>query len=222
MANIRLIDILLGVITGFLFLYNFILYQQNIKINGLSISVGIMRISLIIPILVSLFIFSENISLLNYIGIVIIISSFMLITKTSLKLNLLFLFLLFIITGIQESMLKIYDVVGLSEKGAFILFVFSSAFLFNLLWNVIKKQKMEVRSLLYGFILGIPNMLTTKFLMEGLVTVPGAIAFPFVASSVVVLVFLSDIFIWKKEFSLKQKISFILLILGITFLNLQV
>ena len=39
----------LGIVAGLFFLINFLIYQKNIIRNGQSISVGMMRISLIIP-----------------------------------------------------------------------------------------------------------------------------------------------------------------------------
>lgn len=220
--QVRAFDLIFGGITGFLFLANFIVYQNNIKINGLSLSVGVMRISLIIPTLVSILIFSEKIHILNYVGIAVILFSFSFQTQTRKLHNLFWIIFLFIITGTTDSMLKIYDVIGLPTDGAFVFFLFGSAFLFNLIWLLIRKQHFILKYFLWGMLLGIPNQLTTRFFLNSLETVKAAIAYPLFASSVVVITVLCDIFIWKKVFTTKQRIAFALLVLGIAFLNVRI
>ncbi|MBC8385690.1 MAG: EamA family transporter [Candidatus Cloacimonetes bacterium] len=220
LREIGAFDIILGVITGILFLCNFIIYQKNIIINGLSLSVGVMRIAILIPILISIFFFLEKIIFLNYLGIVIVFASFIFMTELKTFRKILWILGLFLITGVSETALKIYKEFGLSDTGFFIFLLFGTAFIFNLVLIFSKKRTINFRSFGYGLILGIPNQLTTKLFMRGLDSVPAPIAFPFVASSVVLLCFMTDILIWKKTFNLSQKIGFALMIAGIVLLNL--
>jgi drug/metabolite transporter (DMT)-like permease len=219
--NIGSFEILWGMLTGFLFLVNFLCYQKNIRVNGLSLSVGTMRTSLIIPIFFALVIFKEQIYLANYLGIAVIIVAFAIITETKKFSSLLWLALLFLLTGLGESSIKFYEVYGLAQKGSYLFFLFGSAFLFNLIWIAWEKQQIHWKSLGYGLILGIPNMLTSKYLLYALEKIPATIVFPLAASSVVVLTILADYFIWKKEFSRKRKISFALIIIGIVLINMH-
>lgn len=220
-GQVRFLDILLGCLAGFLFLANFIVYQKNIKVNGLSLSVGVMRISLIIPTLLSIIVFSEQISTLNYLGIGIILFSFTFRTETRNFHNLFWILFLFLITGITDSMLKIYDSVGLSANGAFVFFLFGSAFVFNLIWIAGQQSRIVWKYFFWGMILGIPNQLTTRFFLDSLQSVKAAIAYPLLASSVVVITILCDIFIWKNKFNFKQKLAFAFLVVGIVFLNVR-
>lgn len=221
-SQLRIFDILIGCITGFLFLANFIVYQKNIKVNGLSLSVGVMRISLIIPTLLSIIVFTENILLINYIGIGIVLFSFTFRTETRNFHNLFWILFLFFITGITDSMLKVYDSVGLPEDGGFVFLLFSSAFIFNLIWFLLKRNKIVWKYFFWGMLVGIPNQLTTRFFLNSLQTVKAAIAYPLLASSVVVITILCDIFIWKKKFTIKQRIAFAFLVLGIVLLNIKI
>lgn len=216
---LRFFDIGIGILTGLLFLLNFIVYQQNIPKNGLSLSVSIMRVAHIVPVLLSVIFFLETIRFINYTGIFIVIVSFFILADTKKFHNIFWLLILFFTTGITESMLKIYNEFGLKNDSLFIFILFSSAFVFNFLWILIKKRKWSLNSLLFGMILGIPNQLTTRFFMKSLLTVPGALAFPISASGVVFFVIITDYFIWKKRFTFKQRIALALLIVGITFLN---
>ena len=53
-------DLGLGMATGLLFLVNFLIYRRNIQLNGLSLSVSTMRVSLLIPTMISLIFFNDE------------------------------------------------------------------------------------------------------------------------------------------------------------------
>ncbi|OPX25942.1 MAG: hypothetical protein B1H06_06770 [Candidatus Cloacimonas sp. 4484_143] len=220
-SSIRLYDVIFGVITGFLFLTNFVVYQKNIKVNGLSLSIGVMRISLIIPTLMAIFFFCEKIIFLNYLGIGIILFSFAFQTEIRSLHNFIWIAVLFVLTGFTDGLLKIYNVHGLQQDGAFVFFLFFSAFVFNLIWIAVQRRRFVIKYFFFGMILGIPNQLTTRFFLNSLETVKAAIAYPLFASSVVLITVLCDLLIWKKKYNLKQRFAFALLILGIVFLNIQ-
>ncbi|MFO8062101.1 MAG: EamA family transporter [bacterium] len=213
-------DIVIGVSIGFLYLVNFLVYNKNIRENGLSLSVSVMRVSLAIPIIISLVLFNENILFLQYLGIAIIITAFTLLGKFSRKTTLIWVFLLFIISGISDSGMKIFKEYSGHSTGIYLFFLFGSAFVFNILFIIVKRVKITAKPLLYGIILGIPNMLTSFFFMQSLDTVPGAIAYPMLGSAVVVISIITDFGIWRSRFTRKQIIVFTLLIIGIILLNI--
>ncbi len=220
-SNINNFDLFLGIFAGFMFLNNFLVYEKNIAVNGLSLSVGIMRVSLIIPIFLSTFLFKEFIGLPNYIGIFIIVISFIVMTETRSFHNIFWIILLFIMTGINDSTLKIFDEFGSPDKSFFIVTIFTTAFLLTIVYLIVLKRKFNWISIFYGLLLGIPNQLTTKFFLKSLESVPAPIAYPAYASGVVIFTLLCDLFIWKKKFTPKQKIAFALIIVGITLLNIK-
>lgn len=214
-------EIGLGVIAGAFFLINFLIYQKNIIVNGQSISVGVMRISLIVPTLLSILIFSEVLHFSKYLAIVLIIIAFLRlsftghINKTGLAL------MLFLITGVTDSFMKIYDEKGLDDPSLYLAILFTAALVVTILLILYKRRKFNLVSLLLGFILGIPNQLTTKFFMASLTSIPASVAYPLLASGVVLLALVTDALIWKRKFSLKALAAYGLLMLGIVFLNLK-
>jgi len=214
-------DIWFGVLTGLLFLSNFMAYQKNIRINGLSLSVGTMRVSVIIPALVAVFFFADRMSFVNIAGIVIIITAFGHVTDTKALRNLLWLLFLFLVSGMTESTLKIYSELGSSNQNPFLFVIFTSAGLFTLLWILAEKRQFHLNSLLYGFALGIPNQLSSLFFLKGLKTIPATIAYPLYASGIVIISILCDIFIWKKFFTAKQRLALALLIVGVVLVSLS-
>jgi multidrug transporter EmrE-like cation transporter len=218
--NITFFDIWFGILTGFLFLSNFVIYQKNILINGLSLSVGTMRVSVIIPTLVAVVCFADSIGIINAIGIVFILTAFTFMTDAKAMRNLLWMISLLLISGFTETTLKVYNELGSVNQNAFLFIVFCSAGLFTLLWIVYGQRKIQWQSLYRGFALGLPNQLSSLFFLLGLKSIPATIAYPFYASAVVLLSIGCDCLIWKKMFTFNQRIVLGLLIIGVLLINL--
>jgi drug/metabolite transporter (DMT)-like permease len=214
-------DIWFGVLTGFLFLANFVIYQKNIGVNGLSLSVGTMRVAVIIPTFVAVVLFADRIGYLNLLGIVIIVAAFVSITNTKSLHNMFWLVFLFLVSGITESTLKVYSELGNSNQSPFLIAIFASAGLFTVLWILYEKGKLHFPSLYRGFALGVPNQLSSLFFLMGLKAVPATVAYPFYASGVVVFSILCDIFIWRKVFTVRQRLALGLLAAGVLLVSLN-
>lgn len=216
-----LFELLFGFITGFFFLFNFFILQKNIKINGLSLSVGVMRVAVIIPTVMSVIFFADTIGLVNALGVLIIIGAFFFIMETRSLHNFLWICLLFVVAGFTDSTMKIYAELGKSDQTPFIFILFSSAFICTFLWKLFYNRQIVWKHLFFGVLLGVPNQLSTRFFMMGLDTVPAPIAYPLTASSIVVFSIVSDIWLWKRMFTMKQRIALGLLVFGILLLNLR-
>jgi drug/metabolite transporter (DMT)-like permease len=214
-------EILFGLFTGFCFLYNFIVYQKNITINGLSLSVGVMRGAVVIPTFMSVLFFADRISTFNFFGILVILFAFWFISEKNTIRKFIWLVVLFIISGVTDSTLKVYAELGRPDQASFVFILFLAAFLFTLFWVWKTKRVITMKYFLFGLLLGIPNQLSTRFFLWGLETVPAPLAYPMTASSVVVLSILSDILIWRKIFTPKQRLALVFLIIGIVLINIR-
>jgi multidrug transporter EmrE-like cation transporter len=217
--HITTIELAFGIITGILFLLNFLVYQSSIGINGLSFSIGTMRSSIVIPALMAFILFGDLFNPLIVVGLVLIISVFIYLSEKGTMKSLHWLMLLFFVTGITESTLKIYHEYGSSNQSPFLVTLFTSAFILTAIIIIMKKRPMHVRSLINGFVLGVPNQLSTLFFLWGLKSVPATIAYPVAASGIVTLGIISDVLIWKKRFTSKQKIAVVLLMISVILLS---
>ena len=211
----------LGITAGLIFLINFLIYQKNIIKNGQSIAVGIMRVSLIIPTLLSILIFSESLYIVKYLAIALIIAAFMRLSFTGHIRSLGLALLLFFVTGLNDSFMKVYNETGLQDPSLFIAILFTSALCFTVLMILVRKRSFNMKSILLGLLLGIPNQLTTKFFMDSLTSIPASIAYPLLASGVVLLAVVTDACIWKRKFSSKAVFAYLILLIGIIFLNIK-
>lgn len=217
-------SIILGIINGILYLSGFILLQRNINKNGIILSSLFMKLGILIPMLVSIFIFKELPSIIQLTGFIIAIISiiFMNIKKEETNINFKFgLLLLLIINGITDTMSKIFDEVGntlLSEQFLFYTFLF--AFILCIVLTFIKKQNFYKNEVIYGLLIGIPNYYSARFLLESLQSVPAVIVYPTYSVGAIIVVTIVGIFIFKETLYKYQKISMIGILITLILLNI--
>ena len=213
-------DLWFGIISGALFLANFWVYQKCIMANGLSLSVGAMRIAMIVPILLAVILFREGLNIYNALGIGMGILAFGLKANPAELRNFLWILGLFLISGLTDASMKIYKEFGRGNEAHFVYIIFSSAFIFTALAIISGKISIPLSALLYGFALGLPNRMSTVFFLKGLSTVPASVAYPIVAVSIVLFSILSDIVIWNRRAEKRDYLLWLLLILSLILLNL--
>jgi len=178
--------IMIAAVVGVIFIANFFIYSKSVYYNGVGISVAAMRISLIMPVLLSTLWYLEILSFKQWVGVVLVfITLFLLLPNKRKMLREPFsaawlLVLLFIGTGLGDGSLKIYEreFSSLLSKEQFMGFVFLTAFLIGLIvigirrsWNF---KKMEW---LMGIAVGVPNLYTAIFLIEALERMNGAVVY---------------------------------------------
>jgi len=196
--EINFFDSLLAFIIGFLFFINFFIYDRNIKNNGISFSISVMRISLPVPTIVSIIFFKEKIRTSFMIDLVFLTMGFILLGYVKKSLNIFLIFSLFFIFALSDTDLKIFDVYGKSSPSLFLFFLFLSAFLVNLVTIFFVKKRLNYKNILYGIIVGIPNYLMSFFFLKSLEFISASIAYPLLGSGIVGGGILTDIFFWKK------------------------
>jgi multidrug transporter EmrE-like cation transporter len=212
-------DLGIGLLTGAFFLLNFWVYQKCIVANGLSLSVGAMRIAMILPIVISLLFFEEQLSTYNLLGIILGIAAFSLRADPRALRNFLWIIALFAISGLSDASMKIFKELGSGNEAFFVYLIFSSAFVYTLIAILVSRLRFEPRYIFYGFALGIPNRYSTVFFLNALDSIPAAIAYPLLAVSIVIMSIISDILFWKKRPGTKDYILWLLLILSLILLN---
>ncbi|MBN2828938.1 MAG: hypothetical protein JXR56_01310 [Candidatus Cloacimonetes bacterium] len=217
--RITLKEIVSGFVFGILFITSFLAYQRNIRINGISLSVSIMRLSLLIPVVLAAVFFKESLNLLNYLGIALVLVVFLLMGKQKDRANLYWLLFLFISVGFAESGMKVYKSFSLNSDAFFLLIVFTSATVIALLLCLIQKKRIINKYLLWGIILGIPNQLTALLFMKSLDSIPSIIAYPTLAGGVVIGSIATDTFFWKSRFKRKDFVVLLAILLGVLLIN---
>ena len=213
-------DLLFGILSGAFFLFNFLVYQRNILINGMSLSVSVMRVAMIVPIVASLIIFQERIGAWNVCGIVLAIGAFLLRTEKGSLHNLFWLLGLFAVSGATDLSLKIFKEFGSGSEPLYVFIIFSSAFIFTLILIFLRRELIPWQGFVFGLVLGLPNRFSTVFFLRGLDSVPAAIAYPITAIGVVLVSLLSDIVFWKRRLNFREALMYSALTCSILLLNI--
>jgi len=145
------LDLLITSASGLFFLAGFIIFIVNIRENGMAVSTSTFRVSYIIPVALSVFLFKENVNIFNYFGIAAIIISFLILGIKNKNIRIFYLLLLFTAAGIADFFPKLFLFASNSTSGVFLTFTYFFAFIFNLLFIIISKEKFSINPFLFGF-----------------------------------------------------------------------
>lgn len=219
--------ILLAVVVGIIFIFNFFIYSKSVDLNGVGISIAAMRISLIVPVLLSTIWYLELLTLKQSIGLILvfIVLYLLLPNKKSLfkgSFNAGWLLpALFLFTGIGDGSLKIYESEfnQILSKGEFMGMVFFTAFLVGVVTVVYKREwQFKKMEFLIGACIGIPNMLAAVFLIEALERMNGAVVFSLVNVLTVIGGTFVGVVFWEDRFTKLQWLGIVLTIVSILLL----
>lgn len=218
---------LLAMVVGIVFIYNFFIYSKSVDQNGVGISIAAMRISLIVPVLLSTFWYLELLSLSQWIGLILVFIVLYLLLPEKKSLHEepshsgWMLPVLFVLTGIGDASLKIYEreFSSLLTKGEFMGVVFLTAFLVGIATILFKREwSFTQKELLMGACIGIPNLLAATFLIEALERMNGAVVFSAVNVLTVLGGTLLGVVYWKDHFSKLQWMGILLTVISILLL----
>ncbi|MDZ7714919.1 MAG: DMT family transporter [Balneolaceae bacterium] len=208
---------LFAVIVGAFFITNFLIYSKSVHTNGVGITIAFMRLSLLVPILVSIYLYSEYLGWKESLGVVFVFGSMVLLipkkrTVKIGKINAAWLLLfIFILAGFADASLKIYKEefsIQINEL-LFMSMVFGSAFVIGLIISISREGPLFTKNeMQLGSFLGIPNLYSSIFLIWALHSIDGSIAYPTVNIATVIGGTLLGLWYWKDKVSKLQWIGF--------------
>ena len=221
-------SVLMGVL--FISVFNLIAYSSQ-KV-GVTITQTANRLSLVIPVALSVFLYGDQISVLKIAGIVVAILAVILVSSNEKEagahklsiLEILLPFILFVSSGIIDSLTKyvqntylvneslsnIYLILGFGI--AFVLgFVFLSFLLFT------GRKKFNIRNVIAGICLGVPNYFSIYFLVKALQSpaMSSSATIPINNIGVLLVVSLFGIMVFKERLSKKNYMGLGLTLLAI-------
>jgi multidrug transporter EmrE-like cation transporter len=123
--------------------------------------------------------------------------------------------------GAANAMSEVFEEVGNSDLSSqFLLYTFAAAFLLCVVLAILKKEKPNRYTLLYGFLIGIPNYFSARFLLLSLRSVPAMIAHPTYSAVSVAMVAVLGVCAFKERLSKRQWVAMALILLCLILLNL--
>lgn len=216
--------LILGIINGALYLTSFILFQYSTQKNGIVLSSVFMKLGLLVPMAVSVIFFKEIPLPLQIIGFLAAIVAILLINwQKGVKLSGSALILLFLLLtgGMGDAMAKIFERRGSADfSGSFLFFTFFSALLFCLALICAKREKPNIKSVVWGALIGIPNFFSAKFLLLSLSSIKAVIAYPTYSVTTILLVTLIGTILFKERLKKLQWIALCIILIALILLNI--
>ena len=219
--------ILFCIVVGAFFIGNFVVYGKSVHTNGVGITIAAMRLSLLVPVLISILMYGEFLSTIKIVGVVLVFGALVLLIpkKNGVKIGKMdaswLLLIIFLLSGFADASLKIYNEdfsVNLNES-MFMGMVFVGAFVIGLILCLIRKGPLIKKDeAILGASIGIPNLYSSIFLIYALDGISGAIAYPIVNILNVLGGTFLGLLIWSDTVSTKQWVGIAVAILAIILL----
>ncbi len=214
----------IGIPAGIFFFLSFVWYQISVNRYGAGLSGMFGKLGILMPMLLSLIIWQEWPSGLQTLGILLALLAIVMVQSGNIqkgervKAGLL---LLFLFGGLAEFSNKLFQQFGGAEaKAGFLMVVFATAGLLSLIMAIRKAEAWSSRDLMAGVAVGIPNLFSSWFLIQALVTVPTAVAFPVYSAGSMALIILLGRLIYKEVLSRRAGLALVFTCLALVLLNL--
>ena len=225
--------LLCGVTGGVFYVAGFVCMQESIGTNGAILSSAFGRLGLVVPLIASIFLFSERPSLIQVIGLLLVLTAVIVISgykeepekPGTVRPLLLLCVLLF--CGLADTMSKIFEHVGSREMDElFILLIFASAAVITGFLAFFEyrrtRRSLHAADLFFGVAVGIPNYFSSMLLLKALAAIPAIIAYPCYSTGTIVVVMLAGA-LWLHEHPGKRQwLGLLLILTALVLLNLNV
>lgn len=214
----------LGVVSGALYLSSFLLLQWNIRVNGVTLPATFMKLGVLVPTIMSMLFFAEMPSLMQALGIAGAIAAILMIRmeKGGEKAkNAAGLLLLLIGGGSTDATSKVFEELGsAAQKNQFLLITFAVALVLCILLARSRGEGLTIQDAAFGMLIGIPNYLSSRFLLLSLAHVPAVIAYPTYSVGTIVLVTLLGKLLFGERLSRRQLAALGVILVSLALLNL--
>ena len=216
--------LLLGVITGFLYIASFFFFKMNIKENGMVLSSTFMKLGIIIPTLIAIFVFEEEPKITQILGILLSILAIILMNYEKDEINksskFSWLILLLIINGFSDASANIFENITTMNDAIFTLMAFGFAFIFTIVAMVKNRQRIKCEDLIIGIILAIPNFYSVLLLMKALESIDAILVYPIYSVGSIIVVTIIGALFFKEKLSLNKWISLGFILFALVLLNM--
>lgn len=224
-------SLLLGLVVGIIFIVVFFLIALSTKHAGVSVTTVATKMSVVIPVVFSIFRYNEILDWSKITGIIIALIALFLTTynyeKNAVNYKaIIFPLTIFLGTGIVDSLIKYSQAehIPVDQVAVFNTMVFGTSFLIGLFVSMLslRKQikKFKPAVLAYGTILGLANFGSLYFLISALnhSGIQSSVLFPLNNIGVVILSVSLAVIIFNEKLSRMRLAGIIVSLLAIILL----
>ena len=219
-----------SVFIGFIFIFTFILFALSSQKAGVAITAVFSKMSVVIPVIAGIFLYSETLNLFIIFGIISTFVAFILIFykkgKNKIQISIIILpIIIFFANGLIDTLLKYVEHHHiLKDYTIFITMIFITAFLIGAIISIYKyfktKQGFTIQSIVGGTFLGILNYATTYFMLLAMNQFQSNVLFPIQNVGIVMLSALLGLILFREKLSLINWIGILTAIFSIGLITL--
>lgn len=214
----------LGLLNGLFCIGSFVLFQYNVKKNGVVLSAVFMKLGVLVPTILSITVFQEHPGAKQLIGLIMAIAAILIVNlekpkqrEAAFKVGLLVLLLG---NGCADGMSKVFrELADPAYEEQFLLITFIVACTVSVLFMLYKKQRITFAEVGYGMLLGIPNYYSARFLLKALGSIPAFVAYPTFSVATIGVISLAGIFLFREQFTKKQVSAMCIIAVTLVLLN---
>ncbi len=211
-----------------LYIAGMVMNQINARRSGAILQSAFARLGVMVPVLISIIAFGERPTAMQTIAIALVLLAFCLMnipqgsgsgSISRPAFALLLLGLLF--GGLADSMLKVFEVFGSAHLDDWFMgatFIFAA--LLCLAATIAGKGRIVKNEIAIGIMLGIPNYLSSLFLLKSLSSVSAYIAYPTYSVGAILVVMTVSIAAFRERLPLWSRVGIALIVPAIILLNL--
>jgi len=228
-ATISAKTVVFGIFLAMLFVFAFFAFAKAVSAAGTALATVSSRLSVIVPLLLSIVIYGEKPSFYQLTGMIIAIFTIILFyfslksdgSKTLHIIDYFYLLAVLFGIGLNDFAMKIFQQWRpAAEKSYFMMIIFSASTIYTFTILLFKRIPLERIVLIRGGVLGVPNMFSTFFILLALAQLPAIVVYPVTNIGIILLTTIGAAVIWKEKLNLYGKLALISGIIAIIFLGL--
>lgn len=221
--------LLLGAIGGLVYATAYYLFLPVMSSRGVAIGSAVTRVSVVLPMLLSLGVWREAPTWVQAIGAALALAALPLLVLSRLdgqpspprSREFALLAALFLFNGGCLSVGKWYHATGnLAERPAYFATLFGVAALYTGAVWVVRSQRLDALDVLTGALLGLTNASSNFALLSALDAFPGVVTFPVTAAGGLVLAVVFAAIWWKELPTRLGAVGVLLAVLAVVLVNL--
>jgi len=176
-----------------------------------------------VPTILSVTLFGEIPGVLQIVGLVLALAAILVLQGKGGEASKHFVLLiaLLLVGGLADTMSKFFEEWGTqSLQNQFLLYIFATAFVLCLVLCVVRKQRFSPYDFLFGLVIGIPNYLSSRFLLLSLGQVSAILAYPMFSVGTILAVAILGALLFKERLNRRKLLSLGMILAALVLLNL--
>ena len=218
------VTVWLGLLSGVLYLAGLVMFQANTRSKGIVLSSVFMKLGLLVPIVASVLFFHESPTVSQITGFCIAVFAIVLINfkKDGSGKGFGFsLIVMLLLSGGADVMAKFFDAYcPQSLSDLYLFYTFATAFALCLVLVVRSHERLGIKELLYGTLIGVPNFFSAKFLLGALTQLPAVVVYPSFSVATMLITTLVGVAFFKERLQKLQWLALIAILAALFLLNI--